>query len=149
MKKASKLILILVAVLLGGLVLIQMIPYGRDHSNPPVVSEPKWDTSQTRELASRACFDCHSNETIWPWYSNIAPASWLIKHDVEEGRQRLNFSNWNANRFPEAGEFAEVIQEGEMPPLQYLLIYSNSRLSDAEKSQLISGLSATLSSGSY
>jgi len=140
--------MIIAAILLGGLILIQLIPYGRDHTNPPVVSEPKWDTPQTRELASRACFDCHSNETIWPWYSNIAPASWLVQHDVEEGRQRLNFSNWNANTFREVGEISEVVQEGEMPPLQYLLIHSNARLSDAEKSQLISGLSATLGSSS-
>ena len=53
--------------------LIQLVPYGRAHTNPPVVAEPNWDSPQTRELAVRACFDCHSNETTWPWYSNIAP----------------------------------------------------------------------------
>jgi hypothetical protein len=77
-------------VVLG--VLIQFVPYGHDHTNPPVMQEPQWDTMQTRPLAKRACFDCHSNETVWPWYSNIAPASWLIYRDVAEGREHFNFS---------------------------------------------------------
>jgi hypothetical protein len=57
---------------------IQLIPYGHDHTNPPVVKEAPWDSPRTRELAVGACFDCHSNETVWPWYSNIAPGSWLL-----------------------------------------------------------------------
>lgn len=139
---------ILAAVILGLLLLIQLVPYGRDHTNPPVVSEPNWDDPQTRQLASRACFDCHSNETIWPWYSNIAPFSWLVQYDVDGGRERFNFSNWQENPVEEADEFAEVIQEGEMPPLQYLLIHPDARLTDAEKAQLIAGLNATLGGGS-
>lgn len=62
-------------------ILIQAVPYGRDHLNPPVRAEPQWDSPRTRELSARACFDCHSNETVWPWYSNIAPISWLIESD--------------------------------------------------------------------
>ena len=65
---------IILGVLCLGLV-IQLLPYGRDHTNPPVVAEPLWDSPQTRALAKRACFDCHSNETIWPWYTNVAPVS--------------------------------------------------------------------------
>ena len=79
---------------LTGLLLLlaaaQLVPYGRDHDNPPVVAEPAWGSPATRELARRACFDCHSNETQWPWYSNIAPLSWLIQRDVDEGRDELN-----------------------------------------------------------
>ena len=82
-------ILFLVGVL--GLLVIQLIPYGREHSNPAVVSEPPWDSPATRAFAVTACFDCHSNETEWPWYSNIAPMSWLVQRDVDEGRQHLNF----------------------------------------------------------
>ena len=74
----KKIILIVVIVAVGGFLLIQLVPFGRDHTNPPVVQEPKWDSPATRELAKRACFDCHSNETVWPWYSNIAPVSWLV-----------------------------------------------------------------------
>ncbi|HSR74031.1 MAG TPA: heme-binding domain-containing protein, partial [Sulfurovum sp.] len=69
---------------------IQFIPYGKDHVNPQVIAEPEWDSKQTRDLFVRACADCHSNETKWPWYSNIAPLSWLIQYDVEEGREHFN-----------------------------------------------------------
>jgi hypothetical protein len=67
-------------------VLIQLIPYGKDHTNPKIISEVKWDSPQTKETFMRACGDCHSHETKWPWYSNIAPLSWSIYHHVEEGR---------------------------------------------------------------
>jgi hypothetical protein len=72
---------VLFLVLLFGL--IQFVPYGRDHSNPPVYQEPQWDSPQTQELVSNACYDCHSNETVLPWYSNIAPVSWLIQQRAE------------------------------------------------------------------
>ncbi|MDQ7030952.1 MAG: heme-binding domain-containing protein [Ardenticatenia bacterium] len=120
---------------------IQLIPYGHSHENPPVVREPRWDSAHTRELARRACFDCHSNETVWPWYSNIAPISWLVRHDVDEGRRELNFSEWH--RFQEADELVEVIQEGEMPPAYYVLLHPGARLSPEEREALIAGLRAT------
>ncbi len=82
------------------LLLIQLIPV--DKSNPPVVSEPTWDSPQTRALAKDACFDCHSNETVWPWYAKIAPSSWLLAQDVDEGRSALNFSEWGQGEM-EAG----------------------------------------------
>ncbi len=122
--------------MLVGLILfgaIQLIPYGRDHANPPVVREPSWGV-QTRNIAQKACFDCHSNETVWPWYSNIAPISWLIQHDVEEGRRYLNFSEWG--RW-ESDEVGEVVAEGEMPPAQYFLLHPDAKLTNAEKQILI------------
>jgi hypothetical protein len=73
---------------------IQLVPYGRDHGNPPVTGEPTWDASETRALVKQACFDCHSNETEWPAYASIAPVSWLVQRDVNEGRAVLNFSEW-------------------------------------------------------
>src|SRR5687768_3027163 len=73
--------------IVGVLAAVQLVPYGRDHTNPPVRQEPAWDRPQTRALVARACFDCHSNETTWPWYSHIAPVSWLIQRDVVEGRR--------------------------------------------------------------
>jgi mono/diheme cytochrome c family protein len=130
-----------VVVLVGAFLLIQLIPYGRDHTNPPVVAEPAWDSPATRELAAAACFDCHSNETEWPWYTSVAPISWLTQHDVEEGRATLNFSEWN--RPPETGEVSEAIREGSMPPWYYRLLHPAARLSDAELEQLIAGLEAT------
>jgi mono/diheme cytochrome c family protein len=100
------------------LVIIQLMPYGRDHTNPPGRAEPAWDSPRTRELAARACFDCHSNETIWPWYSNIAPVSWLIEWDVKKGREELNLSEWNRSQ-KEARESASAVRKGSMPPWYY------------------------------
>lgn len=131
------------AVLIGGLLLIQLVPYGRDHDNPAAVAEPSWDSSQTRELTVRACFDCHSNETVWPWYSYIAPVSWLVQRDVDEGREELNFSEWNRPQ-EEAEESAETVREGSMPPRTYLLTHPEARLTDTELAALADGLAATL-----
>lgn len=130
---------------IGGFVLIQLVPYGRNHSNPPVLSEPNWDSPQTRELAQRACFDCHSNETVWPWYSNVAPISWLVQHDTDEGRQHLNFSTWNnGGKGREPGEAIESIANGWMPPSVFLITHPEARLTAAEKQALMDGLRATI-----
>lgn len=125
--------------------LIQAVPYGRDHSNPPVSAEPPWDSPETRALAARACFDCHSNEVRWPWYSNIAPLSWLIQRDVDEGRKKLNFSEWDRPQ-PEADDAAETVLEGEMPPRLYKLLRPDAGLSASERQALARGLAATLGS---
>lgn len=122
---------------------IQLAPYGRAHDNPAVVKEPPWDSPRTRELAVRACFDCHSNEVAWPWYSNVAPASWLVQRHVEEGRAALNFSRWDLTQ-REAREAAEQVSKGEMPPAYYTPLHGTARLSDAERQELIRGLEATL-----
>ncbi len=74
-----------------------------------------------RRLAAAACFDCHSNETEWPWYTSVAPFSWLTQHDVEEGRAALNFSEWD--RPQETDEVTEAIREGSMPPWYYRLLH--------------------------
>ena len=123
------------------LFLIQAVPYGRDHINPPLNAEPAWDNPRTQELTVRACFDCHSNETVWPWYSYIAPISWLIERDVKEGRRELNFSEWNKAQ-EEAGEAANTVRKGSMPPWYYPW----ARLSSAERQDLIQGLERTLGS---
>jgi hypothetical protein len=125
------------------LALIQAVPYGRSHSNPPVTAEPKWNSAETRALAVRACFDCHSNQTKWRWYANIAPVSWLVQRDVDGGRGTLNFSEWNRSQDVSAGDLAEAIRGGGMPPWFYVLLHSRSKLSRAEKDALIQGLDAT------
>ncbi len=125
---------------------IQFIPYGRGLTNPPVIREPNWDSPKTRDLARRACFDCHSNETKMPWYGGVAPASWLIWSDIRSGRAALNFSEWQGSgRESETpAELAKEINEGEMPPLQYTIFHPAARLSDMEKRQLADGLAATV-----
>ncbi|HJM42366.1 MAG TPA: heme-binding domain-containing protein [Nitrospinota bacterium] len=105
-------------ILIGLVVLfvgIQVVPYGRNRENPSVRAEPKWDSPRTRELAVRLCYDCHSNETIWPWYSYIAPISWWIQRDVRKARDELNFSEWDRPQ-KEAKESGESVEEGSMPP---------------------------------
>jgi hypothetical protein len=118
---------------------IQFVPYGRDHANPPVQQEVTWNSPEAEAIARRACYDCHSNETVWPFYSNIAPLSWLIQRDVLEGREVLNFSEAGRGE-SEIEEVAEVVQEGEMPPLQYILLHPSASLNRAEKETLIDGL---------
>ena len=129
--------------LLVTFVAIQLVPYGRDHTNPPVTGEPTWDAPATRALAKQACFDCHSNETEWPAYASIAPASWLVQHDVDEGRTVLNFSEWTRPQ-KEAKEAAAEVREGEMPPTAYKLIHAHARLSAADLDRLAQGLTRTL-----
>lgn len=122
-------------------VLIQFIPV--DRTNPTVSQEVKWDSAETRALAQRACFDCHSNETVWPWYSYVAPISLRVAEHVEHGREHLNFSAWDQSN-EEFEEIEKLIRQGQMPLWDYLLAHSEADLSDAEKEALIAGLQATL-----
>lgn len=140
MKITVKMALRGVFVALGCFALIQLIPYGHNRVNPPVVKEPVWDSPSTRELAKRVCFNCHSNETTWPWYSRVAPVSWLIYNDVQEGRSRMNFSDW---RDVSGEQFKHEIGGGSMPPFQYRLAHPEAKLTSAEKEKLIEGLSKT------
>jgi len=130
-------------ITLIGFGLIQLIPYGKDHTNPPVVKEPKWDSKETRELFMRACGDCHSNETKWPWYSNIAPISWLVYRDVKEGREHFNVSMWGVQKKNKGDEAYEELKEGDMPPFIYLLAHPEARLTKEEKERLLEGLKKT------
>lgn len=132
--------------LLGFVVLaaaIQLVPYGRGHSNPAVRQEPTWNSPQTRALAVRACFDCHSNETKWPWYSRVAPLSWLVQRDVRAGRRHLNFSEFDQHQ-RNAGKAAREVAKGDMPMAVYLPAHPSARLTPAEKEELIAGLKQTL-----
>ena len=138
----SKLKTVTISVILLGVV-IQFVPYGKNHTNPQLVQEPKWDTPKTRALFMRSCADCHSNETKWPLYSNVAPISWLVQHDVDEGREHFNVSNWLHQKKNKGDEAAEEVREGDMPPLVYLPAHPEARLSETEKKELIDGLVKT------
>lgn len=130
-----------IAVFVVLLILMQLVPI--DRTNPPVTREVNWDSPETRALAQRACFDCHSNETVYPWYDRIAPASWLVANHVGEGRERLNFSEWDRPN-SEADEIVESVREGSMPTWDYMLLHGAARLSPAEQEALATGLAATL-----
>lgn len=138
---------IVLGVILGVGVLLTVVPLLME-TNPPVVAEPKWDSPQTRELAVRACFDCHSNETQWPWFTRLPGGSVLVLSDVLRGRSHLNFSEWSAAGGSREGrnvrEIARVIQRDEMPPWEYLLLHPEAKLNDTEKQQLVDGLTKTL-----
>lgn len=129
-------------VLVALLFLIQLVPYGHSHDNPPVTQAVTWDSPRTEQLFTDACGACHSNLTDWPWDSYVAPASWLVQRDVDEGRGILNVSEWDR---PQAGaeEAGEAVTEGEMPPLQYKIMHSSARLSDSERQELADGLTRT------
>jgi len=142
-KNIARVALAVIAVILVLAFLIQLIPYGRNHTNPAVIAEPKWDGPKTKEIAQRACYDCHSNETAWPWYTNIAPFSWLVQNDVDEGRRALNFSEWDRPQ-RRVDEVSRIVLEGEMPPGIYLLMHPSARLSPAEANQLAQGLVNTI-----
>ncbi len=120
--------------------MMQFVPM--EKSNPAVAQEPNWDSPETRALAKSACFDCHSNETVYPWYADIAPMRLLVRNHVLEGREILNFSEWD-NTMP-MDEIEEVINEGEMPPWDYVLLHPEARLTDEEKDALINGLRQTV-----
>ena len=131
--------------LLGAALLIQIIPVG-SRDNPPIVVEPNWDNLETRALAQRAGFDCHSNETVRPWYSYVAPVSWMMVKDVEEGRKVYYFSEWTTEqqRASQPEEAIELISKNVMPLSYYILLHPEADLTSLEKGRLINGLIATL-----
>jgi len=128
-----RIVLAVVIVLVG----IQFIPVNLN--NPPV--EEKFQPSpDVNAILKRSYYDCHSNETIWPAYSQVAPVSWLLAWDVEEGREELNFSTWNRHsqkkRDKIIKEIWEEVQEGEMPPWFYLPLHPDARISDNDRAVL-------------
>lgn len=139
----------LAAIAIGVFGLAQLIPYGGSQLNPSERSEPEWGSAEVRTLFFRACRDCHSNETSWPWYSRVAPASWLLQYDVDHGRSHLNVSDWQRSRPRQHGDdAAEMVRTGEMPPWYYLPLHPEARLSAAERERLIAGLVQTFGEGS-
>ncbi len=118
-------------------------------TNPPVKQEPPWDSPQTKALAQRACYDCHSNETVWNAYTKLPIGSWLAVFDTVRGRRHLNFSEWGT--MPVGGDNGQgisdvvnVINDGSMPPGIYTLMHPAAVLTAQEKQQLIQGFQNSL-----
>ncbi len=128
----------------AGFLLIQLVPYGVD--NPSARDEPAWDSPQTRELAVRACYDCHSNETDLLWFEKVAPVKWYVANHVKEGRAALNFSEWSTNAGEEADDAGEAVDEGGMPLSSYTSfgLHRDAKLSPAEVRALVDGLERTI-----
>ncbi|GJL55497.1 MAG: heme-binding protein [Nitrospirales bacterium] len=130
------------AILVLGI--IQLIPV--DRVNPAIVADIP-APPPIKSILKRACYDCHSHETVWPWYSNVAPVSWLLAWDVHEGREELNFSNWDRysgkKRMKKLKEIIEEMDEGEMPPWFYVPLHPEARLSPQDRNQLRQWVSET------
>lgn len=131
-----------VSVLFG---LIQLVP--SKQTNPKVAADIKAPVAVKAQLRT-SCYDCHSNETKWPWYSKVAPFSWLVVHDVNEGRSELNFSDWGTyNTFKKRyllKEIKETVEEGTMPVNLYTYAHPKAKLSPATKSLLLKWVQTSL-----
>lgn len=130
---------IVVGVVIVGFIVLQVIPF-KQRTNPPVTLQIAWDSPQTETLVRNACFDCHSNETRWPWYSAIAPVRWLLVDHVEDGRDAMNFSTGDL----ELDEIVKEIESGAMPPAYYTPLHPEANLTSTQRGQLIAGLRASL-----
>jgi hypothetical protein len=121
-----------------------------DRSNPAVYSDLDADPS-VQSILRKSCYDCHSNETVWPWYSGLAPVSWLVGNDVKEGRRHLNFSEWSTlderTRLHKKQEIGEEVKAGRMPPWYYLLMHSGSRLKPSEQDLITAWTSSAAEAG--
>lgn len=134
--------------LIGALIvfaLLQVQSLTQNYENPPVRQEPDWNSAQTRQLTVRACYDCHSNEVVWPWYGRLFPMSVMVREDVEKGREVLNFSEWGPDGFnTDVEDLVELVSKGEMPLPYYRILHPKAQLTDIETGQLIHGLMETL-----
>jgi hypothetical protein len=129
-------------ILIGvGALLVAMQLVRCEQTNPKITGEVA-APADVQAMLKRSCYDCHSNETRWPWYSQVAPVSWLVHHDVMEGREHLNFSEWNQlsadKRKHKLEEIEELVNDGDMPLAYYLPLHSDARLSDADKQAIVS-----------
>jgi hypothetical protein len=142
-RRTLKILAVTLAWIVGIFGVMQLVPYGRTHSNPAMRQEPQWNSPRTRELAVRACFDCHSNETKWPWYANVAPLSWVVQRDVENARDVVNFSEWN-RPYDLAPYSGQSVINLNMPPAKYRMAHPEANLSLEERKELAHGLDTTL-----
>jgi len=125
-------------------ILIQFIRI--DKTNPEVVLandfvEMEKPPTEIGDMIKSSCYDCHSNHSKYPWYTNVAPVSWIVKNHIIEGRDHFNFSEWNSYSSDEQKdilhECAEEVEEGEMPMKPYLLMHSDAKLSEEQKNILV------------
>lgn len=136
MKKTFRWLMFALIVIFGAIQLIRP-----ERPNPPIdqsqiVQEHLLIPTEIGAILRRSCYDCHSNETVWPWYSAIAPASWLVADDVAEGRKRMNFSEWGTYKTGKVLSLLEGMceetSEGGMPLKPYVLLHPSAGLSELE-----------------
>jgi hypothetical protein len=114
-------------------------------TNPPARMDTSLDPA-VKPVLRRACYNCHSNETVWPWYSNVAPVSWLLASDVQDARIKVNFSEWETYPTDIQGhkrfKVGEEVEEKAMPPWYYSMMHRDSRLSAEERARIKSWATA-------
>jgi len=132
---AKKLILLLVVLL----VIAQLVPFP-PAENPPIGEEVP-APAEVRTILRTSCYDCHSNETVWPWYSSVIPTKWLVRNHVQEGRGHLNFSTWEVYPPDRAArkleEVVEMVEGGEMPLKSYERMHPGAELTSEEAARLM------------
>lgn len=134
-------------IVIGIVVIFLGIQFFRiDKTNPPINEEMDFikmtnPPIKVGTILKTSCYDCHSNESSYPWYTNVAPFSWWVKHHINEGREKLNFSDWGTytskRKDHKLEECIEQIQEGEMPMSSYLLAHKEAALSEEQKQLLM------------
>lgn len=129
-------------VLVGAVIVLivaQLVPYP-PAENPPVTQEVQ-TTAEVRAVLSESCFDCHSHETQWPWYSHVIPTKWFVRGHVAEGRESLNFSTWDTYPPDRAAhkleEVVEMVEEGSMPLSSYIRMHPGADLTVEEREQIL------------
>ncbi len=134
-----RILLVLLAIVAAALAAMQFVRTER--TNPPVnAADVLRAPRNVQPILKRACYDCHSNETHWPWYSNIAPMSWLLAEDVEEGRAEMSFSEWNTYNADQRNhlleEICKEVKRGEMPLKSYTFLHPSAKMTIEDKRAL-------------
>jgi uncharacterized membrane protein YgaE (UPF0421/DUF939 family) len=143
----KKTLLIVIGVLICFILILQL--FSPKFENPPV--KAKLEASpEVQKILQDSCYDCHSNETKYPWYASIAPVSFLVAHDIKEGRRKLNFSEWNYSQKKGNKKIAdireEVLEDSEMPPWFYVMMHSKAKMTD-QKKEIIRKWSSSMETG--
>jgi Haem-binding domain len=138
-------VFLLRSVLALGLLLMLVQIYRPARTNPQIHAEQQIGAYLTAEpvipaILERSCDDCHSNRTVWPWYSQVAPVSWLVVSDVNRGRRQVNFSEWGSYSADKRGKLlvaiCKEVTEGDMPPTTYTPIHSSAKLTQADAQEI-------------
>lgn len=131
---------ILGLVLFAALLLMQFVPVelpANEENNPDDLIRNGLTDEAVAPILKASCYDCHSNEVIYPWYTKVKPVTWLIRHDVQEGREELNFSTWNAmnkrRMLRKLEEIKEVVEKDEMPLPIYTVMHRGAKLTNDQK----------------
>lgn len=136
----------IIAAVIGTIAMVVIGNVAVKRTNPPVTYTINWNSPETERLARNTCFDCHSNETHWPWYAHIAPAAFLLANDVTQAREQYNFST---GYHLDGEKMARKVEDGQMPPARYLMLNPQANLSAEDKALLTAGLRATFPSGMH